>query len=166
MILCNNCYHYIWNYYSEIIFFSFNPSLNILIFCQAYGLERLQQNVKHRGYKNFENYEDWNNTPPQGDNYEGQGSYSAWQRLTKRQSPMIQPSLEGNKFDRIMKRSFFNWINLPKRQVVNNGKEYSSWQRLTKRQVMSQPEVGEEQFQNIQRKSIHNNWLKLGYVTG
>ena len=117
--------------------------------------------------KGFEDKnEDWNNTPPQVANYEGQGSYSSWQRLTKRESSMSQPSLEGNKFDRIMKRSFFNWFNLPKRQDDNNAEEYSAWRRLTKRQVMSQPEVGEEQFQNIQRKSVHNNWLKLGYVIG
>ena len=112
--------------------------------------------------KGFEDKnEDWGNVPPQGAENEGQGSYSSWQRLTKRESPMSQPSLEGNKFDRIMKRGFFNWFNLPKRQDDNN-----AWRRLTKRQVMSQPEVGEEQLQNIQRKSVHNNWLKLGYVTG
>ena len=117
--------------------------------------------------KGFEDKnEDWGDTPPQSVNNEGQGSYSSWQRLTKRESPMSQPSLEGNKFDRIMKRGFFNWFNLPKRQTDNNAEEYSAWQRLTKRQAMSQPHVGEEQFQNIQRKSVHNNWLKLGYVTG
>ena len=110
--------------------------------------------------------EDWVDTPPQIDNNEGQGSYSSWQGLTKRESPMSQPTLEGNKFERIMKRSFFNWLNLPKRQDDNTGEEYSAWRRLTKRQVMRQPEVGEEQFQNIQRKSVHNNWIKLGYVTG
>ena len=65
-----------------------------------------------------------------------------------------------------MKRSFLNWFNLPKRQDDNNAEEYSAWQRLTKRQAMSQPQVGEEQFQNIQRKSVHTNWLKLGYVIG
>ena len=122
--------------------------------------------MKQRGYNSYEDYEDWNNTPPQGASYDGHGSYSSWQRLTKRESPMSQPNLEGNKFDRIMKRGFFNWFNLPKRQDDNNGEEYSAWRRLTKRQVMSHPEVGEEQFQNIQRKSVHNNWLKLGYVTG
>jgi hypothetical protein len=138
--------------------------------------------VKHGGYKNYltiksspnrlfvmkigfeDKNEDWVDTPPHGADYEGQGSYSSWQRLTKRKFPMSQPTLEGNKFERIMKRSFFNRFNLPKRQDANNGEEYSAWRRLTKRQVMSQSEVGKEQFQNIQRKSVHNNWLKLGYV--
>ena len=113
--------------------------------------------------KGFEDtHEDWGDTPPhQSASYDGHGSYSSWQRLTKRESPMSQPSLEGNKFDRIMKRHFLNRFNLPKRQDGN-----TAWQRLTKRQAMSQPEVGEEQFQNIQSKCVHNNWLKLGYVTG
>ena len=80
--------------------------------------------VMKKGFKDKD--EDWKNTPPQVANYEGQGSYSSWQRLTKRKSPMSQPTLEGNKFERIMKRSFFNWLNLPKRQDVNNGEEYSA----------------------------------------
>jgi hypothetical protein len=142
-------------------------------------VEIFHQNVKHRGYKNYltmksfpirlfvmkkgfeDKNEDWGDTPPQSVNNYGHGRYSSWQRLTKRESPMSQPSLEGNKFDRITKRSFFKWLNLPKRQNANN-----AWRRLAKRLVMSQPQVGEEELQNIQRKSVHNNWLKLGYVTG
>ena len=118
---------------------------------QEYPLARPMHNVKKGGYED----------------------YPAWQRLTKRKFAMTEPSLEGNKFQFFLKKSFFSnfftWKNFPKRKFVKKeGKEeYSAWQRLTKRlPAMSAPDLEEDEFQNIQGKSAHSNWLKLGYVTG
>ena len=92
--------------------------------------------------------------------------YSSWQRISKRADPMNEEaSLEGDKFQRMIKRStypsFLNWEISPKRQNIKKENYNPVWKRLTKRDPTKESNAGGDL-----QDQMNNRWLKLGYVTG